>query len=60
MGVSNFFYEGAKTVKGFAKASLDTMKRKAGEYGNPAFRVIGKLPGTPVAWKSPKHKFTKK
>jgi len=44
MGVSNFFYEGAKTVKGFVKAKLSVTKRKAGENPNPDFRQVGKVP----------------
>ena len=59
MGVSNFFYEGAKTVKGFAKAVLSIPKRKA-RHDSATFRTIGKSPESPVNWKSRTHKFTKK
>jgi hypothetical protein len=44
MGVSNFFLEGAKTVKGFAKAGLNIFKPKAGETPSPEFRQVGKSP----------------
>ena len=47
MGVSNFFYEGAKAVKNFVKAKLSIPKRKAGKEENPTFRKVGKMPGGP-------------
>lgn len=47
MGVSNFFYQGAKTVKNFVKAKLSIPARKAGTSGNANFRQVGKVPGGP-------------
>lgn len=46
MGVSNFFYEGAKVVAGFVKAKTSVPKRPAGKKESPSFaKRVRKLLG---------------
>lgn len=43
-GTSNFFYEGAKCVKGFIKAKLNIPRKKEGEKPSPNFEDYNKYP----------------
>jgi len=56
MGISNFFYEGARLVKGFVKAQLNVPKPQAGESPSPDFRQIGKAPSINEGYRNTKIK----